>query len=184
MTAGNGLAEIFKKLCSELNRFKISYCVAGGFAVSLWGAPRGTEDIDLVIMLAETEKAKITDFLSSHFLLVQSHPENMVFGDIIIWRHIVKSASGDNLYPLDMILARNDFLLRSLERKIELIYQGITIPVISIEDLLILKTISNRDIDNFDKENLVKSGIPIDWNYLKDQLKKLNLDHSFFDHLA
>jgi hypothetical protein len=173
MTTGNELAEIFKKLCSELNRIKISYCVAGGFAVSLWGAPRGTEDIDLLIMLAETEKTRITDFLSRHFLLVQSHPENMVFGDIIIWRHIVKSDSGTNLFPIDMILARNDFLIKSLDRKIELVYQGVTIPVISLEDLLIMKTIANRDIDNFDKENLIKSGIPIDWSYLKDQLKKL-----------
>jgi len=38
-----------------LKRLKIEYFVAGGFAVSVWGRPRATFDIDIIIKLVEPQ---------------------------------------------------------------------------------------------------------------------------------
>lgn len=41
------------KLCSEFHKNKIKYAIAGGYAVSLHGAIRGTVDIDIILNLEE-----------------------------------------------------------------------------------------------------------------------------------
>ena len=38
-----------------LNGLKIRYFITGGFAVSVWGRPRSTADIDIVIELVEPQ---------------------------------------------------------------------------------------------------------------------------------
>jgi predicted nucleotidyltransferase len=71
-----------------------------------------------------------------------------------------------NLFPLDMLIASDKYLENVLKRRIEIEYRGVIVPVISIEDLIILKSISFRDIDRFDIENLINAGNSIDWDYL------------------
>lgn len=181
METPNDLIILFLKLCDELNTTGIRYCVTGGFAVGMWGPPRGTSDIDIVIMLDEKDRKFVTGFLKGHFNLVQSHDNDMIFGNIHIWRHILKGENENNIFPLDMILCNNDYLEKVIERKLEIVYKNVRIPVISIEDLIILKYISLRDIDKFDIENIIKSGNPIDWPYLKEVILKLNLDWDYIE---
>jgi hypothetical protein len=42
---------LFYKLNTVLQSHKVSYAIAGGWAVSLYGAVRGTVDIDIVLLL-------------------------------------------------------------------------------------------------------------------------------------
>ena len=170
---------LLKKLCTEFNRRQLAYCVAGGFAASLWGPPRGTEDIDMLVMIADEDRERFGKFLAARFHLLQSHDQEMVFSGIAIWRHIIQFGKQQSLFPLDLIMAKNDFLIHALSRRIELSYQGTTIPVISLEDLIILKLISFRDIDKYDIENLLKSEKPVDWPYLDKQIHKLRLNKAF-----
>ncbi|MCU0285833.1 MAG: nucleotidyltransferase [Acidobacteria bacterium] len=184
METSNDLIILFIRLCSELNATKIPYCVAGGFAVGMWGPPRGTSDIDIVIMLNENDRKFMTNFLNNHFKLVQSHDHDMIFRTIHIWRHILKGENENSIFPLDMILCNNDYLKKVIERKIEIVYKNVSIPVISLEDLVILKCISRRDIDKFDIENIINSGNPIDWVYMKEMILQLNLDWDYIETLA
>lgn len=48
--------EILIKIAKILDDLKIPYYVTGGFAVSLWGRPRFTADIDLIIKMAAPQK--------------------------------------------------------------------------------------------------------------------------------
>jgi hypothetical protein len=177
----NDLIILFLRLCAELNATGIPYCVTGGFAVGMWGPPRGTSDIDIVIMIGDTDRKFVAGFLNEHFNLVQSHENDMVFKGIHIWRHILGAGNGNSIFPLDMILSNNDYLKKVIERKIEIDYKGVKIPVISIEDLIILKYISLRDIDRFDIENIIKSENPVDWIYLKEMILQLNLDWDYIE---
>jgi Na+/glutamate symporter len=43
--------ELLKKIAKILDDLKIPYAVTGGFAVSIWGIPRYTADIDIIIEL-------------------------------------------------------------------------------------------------------------------------------------
>lgn len=183
MDASNDLIELFLRLCSEFNSTGIPYCVTGGFAVAMWGPPRGTSDIDIVIMIHKKNRNQVSEFLNNHFNLVQSHENDMVFKNIHIWRHILRSGKGDNIFPLDMIISNNAYLKKVIKRKIEIRYRSVKIPVISLEDLIILKSISQRDIDRFDIGNIFKSGHPIDWEYLKGVVSQLNLDWEFIEKI-
>ncbi len=173
MEIANDLITLFVRLCDTFNKSRFNYCVAGGFAVGMWGPPRGTSDIDIVILLQEEEREAVVAFLKKHFNMIQSHDKDMVFGDLHIWRHVFAGENKQNVFPLDMILASNEYLENVLNRRIEIEYRDVTVPVISIEDLIVLKSISFRDIDRFDIKNLVNSGNPIDWNYLDKKADRL-----------
>ena len=44
---------LLTRLCKEFNEHELKYAIAGGFAVALHGAVRGTIDVDLVLDLGE-----------------------------------------------------------------------------------------------------------------------------------
>ena len=46
-----GFKELLIALADILERLKIPYCITGGLAVSVWGRPRGTFDVDVVVQL-------------------------------------------------------------------------------------------------------------------------------------
>ncbi|MCX6724089.1 MAG: hypothetical protein NT155_02865 [Candidatus Staskawiczbacteria bacterium] len=45
--------ELLAEIAKILKDLKISYAITGGFAVSVWGRPRYTADIDIVVELIE-----------------------------------------------------------------------------------------------------------------------------------
>ena len=121
----------------------------------------------------------IVRLLEANFNLVQSHREDMVFNIIRIWRHIIKVEESPELLILDTLLADNDYLKSVISRRIEINFHGITLPVVSKEDLIILKAISFRDIDKHDIRNILRSETPTDWDYLERNFKVLKLDWEF-----
>ncbi len=173
MMIESDLVLLFTGLCDIFNKSRFDYCVAGGFAVGMWGPPRGTSDIDILIFLRETDRDSLMTLLGNHFNVLQSHDEDMVFGDLHIWRHILTGENKKNIFPLDMLIASNEYLQNVIKRRIEIEYRGVSVPVISVEDLIILKAVSFRDIDRFDMGNLVNGEVPIDWSYLEKMAGQL-----------
>jgi len=51
-----GQKEAFIKVIRILNDLKVDYMIVGGFAVSYWGEPRATHDLDIVIELKTDKK--------------------------------------------------------------------------------------------------------------------------------
>lgn len=57
--------QLLVKIAKILEELKIKYCVAGGYAVSVWGRPRSTFDIDVVVKLRAEEVAALVKKLKS-----------------------------------------------------------------------------------------------------------------------
>jgi hypothetical protein len=53
--------DLFRTIFSALNRERVKYMVAGGIAVNLYGIERATADLDIVVLLEETN---LTKFIS------------------------------------------------------------------------------------------------------------------------
>ena len=53
--------DLFKTIFSALNQERVKYMVAGGIAVNLYGIERATADLDIVVLLEETN---LTKFIS------------------------------------------------------------------------------------------------------------------------
>lgn len=170
-------------VCSELRRNNLHFCLAGGWAVSMIGVARTTVDIDILIVLDENIKKQVLSIFENSFRLIQSHEKEMEFKTITIWRNIVSLKGKQEIYMLDLLKADSDFLKSVIERRIEIDFEGTIIPVISIEDLVIIKLASFRKQDQVDIENLIHSGTPIDWAYLEATIKKLNLDWSYIEEI-
>ncbi len=173
------IAANLEKLIIEVSgSFKekgVKFCIAGGWAVGIWSTPRATEDLDLLIVINKGEEHTITRYLEDSVRIVQTHKEPMKFNDILIWRHIVSITGSDDIFVLDMIIADKPFLKQAVERRIWLEFRGKKLPIISIEDLILMKKISNRKQDQLDVENLINSDRKIEWDYIKKNASKLGL---------
>lgn len=55
----------YKKVFKALNKAKVKYVVAGGVAVVLYGYPRLTQDLDLIVLLEEKNLGRFFDVLVS-----------------------------------------------------------------------------------------------------------------------
>jgi len=55
-------AELLAKIVEILEDLKIPYAITGGFAISVWGNPRSTNDIDIIVatkkILTKDQKRK------------------------------------------------------------------------------------------------------------------------------
>lgn len=58
-----GQRDILLKIASLLKKYKIPYLLTGSFAVSYYGFPRATHDINFVIEIASVKAVKILDAL-------------------------------------------------------------------------------------------------------------------------
>jgi len=48
-----------KLVVNKLDKLRIPYVLTGGLAVSYWGAPRTTHDIDIIIEIDSSKTASI-----------------------------------------------------------------------------------------------------------------------------
>jgi len=183
MGIAEDLKTLLKELCAELNKRNLQFCLAGGWAVSMMGIARTTIDIDMLMVLDETAKKQVISILENSFHLIQSHENEMEFKRLTIWRNIVSLKDKNEPFMIDLIKADTDYLKRVIARRIEIDYEGVIIPVIAIEDLIILKLSSFRKQDQVDIENLLLSGTPIDWQYLEKNVKKNQLDWNYLEKL-
>ena len=154
--------EVFKKL----NEKKVRYLIIGGVAVNLYGFPRLTFDLDLMIDLDDFKSVsgfvdsmnelgfkldipvKIEDFIN---------PENRK-----IWSK-EKNIKVFSLYnPLKeiervVVLVENYINFSdAYERRKDIDAKGIILPILSIDDLISVKKIANRKRDIIDIEALEK----------------------------
>src|SRR3989344_2233511 len=56
---------LLAEVAAILEKLKISYAVAGGMAIYVWGRPRFTSDIDIVIELASVQADALVKVLKS-----------------------------------------------------------------------------------------------------------------------
>jgi hypothetical protein len=93
------LAEEFDRLIDALEREGLDYALAGGLAVAVWGAPRATKDIDLLVSPESLEAVRRC--AGSRGFDIEAAP--MTFRDGMELRRLSK-AEGKYLLTLDLIL--------------------------------------------------------------------------------
>ena len=129
--------EILRYAVGVLEELNIPYLIVGSFATSIWGEPRMTLDIDIVIDLhAEQVKAFCLKFPPPHFYVSETAAREAV----------VRRRQFNVLYPstankIDFMISRNDEWSRlQLERARTQPFDGdIKLKVCSPEDVIIAK---------------------------------------------
>ena len=155
------LQSLFKSLADN----KVKYLLCGGLAVNLYGIPRMTADVDLLI---DWEKENIEKF--EKVLKENSYQSNLYyqFSNLIsatIRQQMVKeknliaySFTSDSLQQmaLDVIVDCALDFESAWERKNTKQIGSTEVYVVSINDLIALKEYANREQDKIDIINLKK----------------------------
>ena len=159
------LLEALKKTILCFHSRNLKFLLAGGFAYSFYCLPRATEDIDL-LALSRDDADKIEEALRSEFASVYKNTLSFDFPLVEMIRYLL--LDGDREFVLDVLFGINKEYSDEIFRRgktFEL--DGVSLPVLSPEDLYIMKKISGRQKDLLDIGELEKAVPGLDRGYIE-----------------
>lgn len=169
------LENTLKKVAKILQKIKISYLVTGGVAVVVWGRPRFTADIDIII---ELKRKMVKKFVAA--LEKEGYVDEEVVNEALKYQSEFNFIDRDTGMRVDFwILKNSDFDKSRLKRAVARKIYGQKVYFSSPEDLILKKLLwfnesnSTRQLEDiYSIMEILKSNL--DFNYLKKWAKKLN----------
>ena len=160
-----------KKAVAALREAEVPFLLAGSLAVWARGGPETRHDLDFVVKEEDVQRA--VDVLAEAGMKPEKPPEEWLWkawdGDVLI--DLIFAPRG--LEVTDEVIARGD----------QLHVLGITIPVMSIEDVLATKLLALHEHE-LDFTGLVRIARAvreqIDWRYLRERTKNSPYAEAFF----
>lgn len=150
---------------SELYRRKVKYLLVGGLSVNLYGIPRVTQDVDIIISFDKENVIKLVELLKDlHYLPRQPINPLDLANDKIreVWIR-EKNMKVFNFYHqlknyrvLDVVLLHPLDFEKSYKNRIVKKVKNIEIYMVSIDDLISMKKYSGREQDLSDINLLEK----------------------------
>ncbi|QQG45383.1 MAG: hypothetical protein HYW89_00380 [Candidatus Sungiibacteriota bacterium] len=166
--------ELLGKVAEILERLRIPYAVTGGYAVSVWGKPRSTLDIDVIIELFEPQIGKLTAAL-------RGISEMSYVDERMVIRAFERKGEFNFIHvesgiKVDFWVSKKDeFSREELQRRVSRIIAGRKIYFISPEDLILNKLRwhkeSGSELQLRDVEVVIKFQKRLNWKYLRKWAK-------------
>ena len=144
------LAEILSRLETAQSRGLLSgYALIGGFAVSAWGVPRATQDIDFAIAIAQADPQALATFIGGRYQA--GEPDDPLRGVVVVSIEVERE-------PISLQLVCFPSLLTELAfRHVEMLsVLECSVPVVSWPALIILKLYAGGPRDLLDVHQLLK----------------------------
>ena len=169
------MLDFFKKIIQYFDLHNMPYMLSGSIAMGIYVMPRATKDIDFVVHLQAND---INGFVK-HFEGAYYSSENAV-KDAVNQQsmfNVIDHASG---FKADFVVLKNEeYRIIEFERRRQADFFGISIWVVSPEDLLLSKLIWIQGWQAAVQMEDIKSlaALPdLQWDYIDHWVKKLNLD--------
>jgi hypothetical protein len=141
-----------KRLVAALEAAGLDYALCGGVALAIHGAPRATQDIDL--LLPPDDVGRLREVIFPLGFTLESFPMDFASGLTI--QRFTKLVEGQPLM-LDVLFASGPVHTVWVNRQIAE-FEGGTIRVVSREGLIALKLAAGRPQDLADVKRLQESG--------------------------
>lgn len=158
-----GFLRALEDIGSLLDDAGIPFAVIGGLAVGVHGEPRHTADIDLVLAADVEGGLNLLASLSgTGFVPLFAGAEEVVRRAFILpLRH------AETGLTLDLAIGLTGFEREAIRRARPTIVAGLAAPVVTAEDLLLMKVIAGRPRDQEDAAGIVRrQGGALDWGRL------------------
>jgi hypothetical protein len=159
-------AVYYFEFLKELFNYNIDYLIVGGLAVNLYGVPRVTQDIDIIIALKKENITELNGVLRSLGYVPRLpgvNPEELadpvVRKDWIVNRKLKAFSfyhTKDAYKVVDIVLVHPLDFAKAFQKKTVKRAQGIAINLVSMNDLIKMKSFSGREQDLSDIELLKK----------------------------
>jgi len=141
----NGFVKIFR--C--FNVAKVRYLVVGGVAVNLHGYPRFTGDLDILLFLDEENLKKVDNVMRK-----LSYSERLPVSIMDLKDKNLKAFTFNppygSLLQVDIVIEASLKFDKFFKKRLVKVFDGVRIPVVSIEDLIEMKKKTGRSKDKID----------------------------------
>lgn len=168
--------ELLIKISKILESLRIPYAVTGGFAVTVWGKPRYTADIDIVVELLEKNIKPLAKELLAIDKNVYADEEMMK--DALIYKGEFNFIHPDTGFKVDFFVQDNNFYNKlKIKRAILRNIYGQKIFFVSPEDLILSKLLWSEESYSQKQSEDIKSvlrntKIKLDLKYIKKWAEK------------
>lgn len=180
--------KLLLKVVPILDKLQINYFVTGGFAVTLWGRMRTTNDIDMVIQLVEPQVKPLAEALRKISAYGYIDEETAV--DAVRKNGEFNFIDPDTGYKVDFWVGKNDEIIRrEFERKRVQAIDSVAINFLSPEDLILQKLVwhqeTNSDRHSEDIASILRrQKNDLDFDYLRKWTKAQGTDESLESLMA
>jgi len=156
------LEKLLKKISLEFKKNKIDYMVIGGQAVLIYGEPRLTKDIDIIL---GTDIDRFKDILKivkkMKLKILPKNPYDFVKETMVL--PLLDEKTG---IRIDLIFSFSEYEKEALKRVNRVKISDFYVNYVSIEDLIIQKIISGRERDIEDIRIVIMKNKKIDEKYI------------------
>ena len=155
-----------RKAVSFLDEKGYRYAVIGGIAFSQWGPIRATRDVDIKVLVPEMNYKEVRQAILKEFPERSSEhlPENP----------FIVAVTVDGII-IDFLLTLPGYEENIIERAVKRDLGNVSVWICSPEDLIIQKTVANRDKDWLDIEGLLmQQWGKLDHEYIESWLSQFS----------
>lgn len=154
-----------------LRRARVRYAIIGAWALSLWGKPRATADLDFLVLVKDEELERLTAFMTGTGMEVDEAWQQwnpLLRGSQVRFQY--RGVMIDFLCPHDQ--HDQEIFKRLRKKRVEREYYW----VVSLEDFILQKLKVGRPRDFEDALSVVERfGETLDRNYLREWAAQLSV---------
>lgn len=152
-----------------------AFALIGGFAVSAWGVPRATQDIDFAIAIGSANPHTLATFLGGRF--EPGEPDDPLKGVL----HTSIQVGSDSV-PLQLILFPSSLTEITFRRVETFSVMDQTVPVVSWQVLVLLKLYAGGPQDKLDAHHIlqVRHPKPDDLEQIREMAESLGILKDWF----
>ncbi|MCP5054709.1 MAG: nucleotidyl transferase AbiEii/AbiGii toxin family protein [bacterium] len=165
---------IIDKLFEVFRTFDISYALIGTYAAAAWGSVRATTDIDFLIPVPPEKLRHVLEALRNQGFTTEyraGEDRDPVEGFIRL-----AFQAGYDVEAIELVLGIKGMPPGIYSRSEIIEVVGRKMPVVSPEDLIILKLLADQPVDLQDAEKVYKvMKDKMDLSYLKSELNRCEL---------
>jgi hypothetical protein len=157
-----------------LSGLSVPYCVIGAVALGAWGRMRATKDLDFLVLIDDPKREELITRLSLSGITAN---QQWAAANPMAKSRVTRfAARGHPLYPLDIIYASDQHEREVLNRAQQTTLLGVSFPLVSAEDLMLLKLKAGRPTDFDDVLSVVRNPrLQLDVDYLWSWADRLGL---------
>jgi hypothetical protein len=164
------LASALGALAAWFEAEAIRGAIVGGVAASLLGRPRMTRDVDAVVLVDDLGWQQFIDS-GTAFGVSPRIDDPIEFAHrtrVLLMRH---DPSG---IDLDISLGALSFEVEMIDRRQSMTIGQLTLPVITAEDLIIMKALARRPRDIADIESVLDANADLDLDHVRHWLREFS----------
>lgn len=168
--------DFLRILIQFFDKYQIPYMLSGSMAMSTYTEPRYTRDFDFIVHLKPSDVPLFTEYFREGYYCDEDSIREAITREGMF--NIIDHTSN---YKADFVILKNHpYRKLEFERKRQVDFLDMKIFLVSPEDLLISKLIWIQELQSAvqseDIKLLSSSYAELDWNYIHNWVKKLELN--------